>query len=149
MDVAVRPAVAADGPAVAHLEGEARAAVAEQRGGPELLAGCPTLDATGWQDRFAADGWRTLVGTIDDVVVGFAAVRRAGTTATISHLYVTPEAREVGIGEAIVEDLLAWAPSAGAIALEATALPGDRETKNLFERVGMKARAITVSRRLG
>jgi len=148
MDVAVRPAVTADAAAVAHLEDEARASVVEHRGGRELLDGCAPLDTSGWEDRFAAAGWRILVGTIDDVVVGFAAVHHSGTTATISHLYVTPEAREVGVGEALVEDLLAWAPIVGASALEATALPGDRETKNLFERVGMKARAITVSRRL-
>jgi hypothetical protein len=36
----------------------------------------------------------------------------------------------------------------GAKELEETALPGDRQTKKLFERFGMKARAITVSRRL-
>ena len=67
----------------------------------------------------------------------------------MTHLYVHPEARDVGIGEAMIEELLTWAPTTGAKALEATALPGDRQTKNLFERFGMKARAITVSRRLG
>ena len=37
------------------------------------------------------------------------------------------------------------AEAAGARLLEGHALPGDRQTKNLYERAGIKARLITVS----
>jgi GNAT superfamily N-acetyltransferase len=148
MEVAARAARAEDAPAVAALEHEARAALADQRGGPELLATCAPSDGAQWAQRIASDGGLVVVGTIDDVAVGYASTTTAGDIATIAQLYVEPEARDVGVGEAIIEHLLAWAPTVGAHVLEATALPGDRQTKNLFERFGMKARAITVSRRL-
>ena len=36
----------------------------------------------------------------------------------------------------------------GAVAVEGQALPGDRHTKNLYERAGIVARLITTFRRL-
>jgi hypothetical protein len=43
---------------------------------------------------------------------------------------------------------MASAAAAGAVGIEATALPGDRATKNFFETHGLVARALTVHRRL-
>lgn len=149
MDVAARPAGVDDAPELAELEEIARSAVAEHRGGLEWLAGSTTSTPATWAERVAGAGeWWVAVGTIDGVVVGYCAARRAGGVATIDHLFVLEGARGVGVGEALIEEALAWASDLGASVLEATALPGDRETKNLFERFGMKARAITVSRRL-
>jgi GNAT superfamily N-acetyltransferase len=62
--------------------------------------------------------------------------------------YVTPGAREVGFGDALLDSALEWARSAGGRLLEGETLPGDRETKNLYERAGIKARLITVSTEL-
>ena len=39
---------------------------------------------------------------------------------------------------------MAHATAAGAIGVDALALPGDRATKNFFETFGLKARAIVV-----
>ena len=61
-------------------------------------------------------------------------------------MYVTPEARELGFGDALLE--LATGRPLGAAVLEGEALPGDRHTKNLYERAGITARLITVSTRL-
>ena len=36
----------------------------------------------------------------------------------------------------------------GATAVESWALPGDRDTKNLFERAGVTARKLVVSKRI-
>jgi hypothetical protein len=44
--------------------------------------------------------------------------------------------------------LVAHASDAGAIGIDALALPGDRATKNFFETFGLKARAIVVHRSL-
>ena len=148
MDVVARLARSSDAGVLESLEAEARLSLADQRGGPEWLAGCAPADAATWARRADDAEWHVVVGTIDDVVVAYAVAGTKQNVATVTHLYVHPEARDVGIGEAMIEELLAWAPSTGAKALEATALPGDRQTKNLFERFGMKARAITVSRRL-
>jgi GNAT superfamily N-acetyltransferase len=63
-------------------------------------------------------------------------------------VYVHPEAREVGLGDELLATAMAAARAAGCAALEGTALPGDRETKNLYERAGIVARLIVVSKRL-
>lgn len=93
------------------------------------------------------------VGTLDGASVGFAAARFVAladgrSLAAIDALYVLPEARGVGLGEALMDEILAWAVAGGAAAVDAVALPGDRVTKNFFERYGMTARAIQVHRRL-
>ena len=49
-------------------------------------------------------------------------------------------------GEAIIGALLDDARDRGAVAVQSTALPGDRATKNFFESQGMVARAIIVHR---
>lgn len=95
-----------------------------------------------------------VVGTIDDVVVGYGLVgtdtlHDGATIAVVSDLYVDPEARGIGLGEAMMDQLVAWAEDRGAIGIDALALPGDRHTKNFFETFGLTARAIVVHRDLG
>ena len=57
-------------------------------------------------------------------------------------------ARELGFGDAMLAAGLAHARARGAVVFEGEALPGDRDTKNLYERAGITARLITVSTRL-
>lgn len=111
------------------------------------------LDAAGFQRLLETGSVRAWVGDLDGATVGFAAARLVeladGTSlAEIDALYVLPEARGVGLGEALMDEVLAWAAGAGAAAVDAVALPGDRVTKNFFERYGMTARALQVHRRL-
>ncbi|MBV8949825.1 MAG: GNAT family N-acetyltransferase, partial [Actinobacteria bacterium] len=63
--------------------------------------------------------------------------------------YVEPEARGVGVGRALLDDLVRWFESTGCRGVDAAALPGDRDTKNFFEAAGFKARLITMHRALG
>ena len=64
----------------------------------------------------------------------------------ISHVFVEPEAREVGIGDALVRHVIDALAKLGARWIGAQALPGDRAMKNLFERHGLVAQTITVGR---
>lgn len=110
----------------------------------------------------AADGLRQalidedqllVVGAIDESVVGYAAVHREELhdgefLAVVDDIYVLPDARGVGVGEAMLDLCLEWATSRGCIGLDSLALPGDRHTKNFFESFGLVARAIIVHRRL-
>lgn len=94
-----------------------------------------------------------VVGTIDGTIVGYGVSRLAtladgSVLAEVSDLYVDPGARGVGLGEAMMDLLVAHAVEAGAIGIDALALPGDRSTKNFFETFGLKARAIVVHRSL-
>ena len=66
----------------------------------------------------------------------------------VDQVFVTPEARGLGFGDALLAAGLAHARAVGARLFEGEALPGDRETKNLYERAGITARLITVSTRL-
>ncbi len=111
------------------------------------------LDSAGFEQALLRNGSRIWVGSLDDSAVGFAAARLVsladGTLlADIEALFVLPEARGVGLGEALMDQVLAWANSAGAYAVDSVALPGDRMTKNFFERYGLTARALQVHRRL-
>ena len=92
-----------------------------------------------------------VTGGIDGAVLGYAVASLVPTTygdaiASISDLFVEPEAREVGVGEELMRFVLSWAEARGCAGVDATALPGDRQTKNFFETFGLVARAIRVHR---
>jgi GNAT superfamily N-acetyltransferase len=94
-----------------------------------------------------------VVGTIDETVVGYGlavleVLHDERLLAVVTDLYVDGEARGIGIGEAMMDHLVTWARQAGAVGIDALALPGDRHTKNFFETFGLTARAIVVHRSL-
>lgn len=148
-------ATQADLPELERLLDQATVDARTKRGGDVLLrlgrrAGA---DGVSLAEDLAGDDVEVVVGRIDEVPVGYAVVEWSvaadGTThAELHELFVEPEAREVGVGEAMMELVLATATARGAVALHSTALPGDRGTKNFFESNEMVARAITVSRSL-
>jgi GNAT superfamily N-acetyltransferase len=98
-------------------------------------------------------GHALVAGCIDDVVVGYGTFevhvlhdgRRIGL---VRELYVEPGAREVGVGEAIVECLLARARAEMCIGVDAIALPGGRAAKNFFEDMHFTARALVMHHEL-
>lgn len=156
---AARRATADDAQRVVELARQAIAELSAQRGGEvwrrrdaraEPLAGELTTAIT----DSAADGSHLVVaGTIDAVVIGYGVVHRdelvdGGCLAVIDDLYVEPEARGVGVGEAMMDMVVSWAERCGCIGVDAVALPGNRETKNFFESFGLVARAIVVHRAL-
>ena len=125
------------------------------RGGKLMLlreATVPSADELGEWLHHAGSAVR--VGTLDDVPVAAAVAHLEqldDTTrlAVVSMLWVDDEARGVGVGEALLADLVEWARAAGCESIDAYALPGERVTKNFFEAAGFKARLLTVSHRLG
>lgn len=126
---------------VVALDAEARTALADQRGGPAWLAEHPPIGELG--------DAQLLVATIDGVVAGFLRLElEGGDVARVERVYVTPQARGIGFGDELLEHALELARDHGAVAIEGEALPGDRETKNLYERAGITARKIIVYRRL-
>lgn len=151
MDEAARPARPEDADRVADLHRRATDELAAQRGGAVWAAD---------DDRAGFDGYdlddpdqRVLVGEIDGVVVGFARVRadrlaNGELLARLTDIYVEPDARGVGVGEALLDAAIAWATERGCTGIESLALPGMRDTKNFFESAGMVARAILVHRPL-
>ncbi|WCO65018.1 GNAT family N-acetyltransferase [Iamia majanohamensis] len=136
----------------------ARLELGDERGGPmwQLLHGRPDpLPATLHADLAEADLDQgvVLLGTFAEVAAGFAAAHREelgdGTAlAVISDVYVEPGFRDLGLGGALMEELLAWAEAHDCRGLDALVLPGMRHSKNYFERFGLTARAILVHRDL-
>ena len=139
----MRPLAVADLGDVAALEAAARAAVAEARGGAVLLAGSPAVGE--WAGHVDDPARPTWVGTIDDVVVAVLALAVHGDAATVQQVWVEPAARELGLGDELLATAVAAARAAGCTRLDGWALPGDRDTKNLYERAGSTARLIVVS----
>lgn len=148
MSFVVRRARADDVEALGALEGEARTALVDVRGGPQLLAEQPAV--VDWETVVADSASVVWVATIDDVVVGYLELRlpEQRSIGVIRQVHVTPGARELGFGDDLLAAAIETARAAGATAIESFALPGDRETKNLFERAGVTARKLIVSKRL-
>lgn len=132
------------------------------RGGPHALAALTreprqppgtALDAGAVLERWTHDvAHHILVGTFDGEVVGIAAGHcTSGASAplgVVDVVFVEPEARGVGIGTALVQELLEWFHAAGCRGVDAPALPGDRASKQLFESFGLSARLLVLHRRL-
>ena len=148
MSFAVRAATAADAPALAELEREARDALVEARGGPQLLAEQPPVAE--WASVLAEPEVRVWVAAIDDVIVGYLQLRLPppGGAGVVTQVFVLEDAREVGFGDELLAEAIAATVAAGGTVIESFALPGDRDTKNLYERAGVTARKIIVSKRL-
>jgi len=94
-----------------------------------------------------------VVGRVDATVVGYGVVHLDGLPygrliGVISDLYTHPEARGIGVGEAMMDQLVAWCNEHHCAGIDAVALPGNRATKNFFETFGLTARAIVVHRAL-
>lgn len=94
-----------------------------------------------------------VVGSVDEVVVGYGVarfneLRDGGRLGVIGDLFVEPEFRGVGVGEAIMGLLVDWCEEQGCFGVDSVALPGNRPTKNFFEGFGLVARAIVVHRSL-
>ena len=101
----------------------------------------PAVDDA-WVQRCASSD--VYVAVIDDVVVGFlVADLGRDHVVRVDQVWVTPEARELGFGDELLATAIESARGRGAVAVEGQALPGDRHTKNLYERAGIVARLIT------
>ena len=152
---AARPATPTDLEALAALADRALAELAPTRGGAVFVAreGRAQPVAETLASDLEDPSVHVLVGTIDDHPVGYAvgrteSLRDGSTLGIISDLYVEEGARSVGVGEALMGELLAFFREAGCAGVDATALPGNRATKNFFEESGFTARLLVMHHRL-
>lgn len=150
-----RPATADDLARIAELSQQAVEELRAQRGGQvwsHREARAEPLEVALHGVLDPVDGL-VLAGRIDDAIVGYAVARveelRDGRLlAVVDDIYVEPDARGVGVGEVLMDALVVWAGEQGCSGIDAIVLPGNRETKNFFERFGLTARAILVHRTL-
>jgi ribosomal protein S18 acetylase RimI-like enzyme len=146
-----RPATSADLPRIVELARDMRAELSAMRGGglwAEREAWPEPLDDA-YRSLLERDDAAVVVGAIDDAVVGFAGVvvetlRSGRTLGVITDLFVEEGARSVGLGDAMVIDLMAFCVAHGCIGVDAVSLPGHRAAKNFFEAHGFTARALAM-----
>ena len=112
----------------------------------ESLAANEASRYRGSLDHLQPGAW--AVAEIDGTVVGAVSFADREGIRTIGMIHVMASFRGIGAGDALVQWLLDDARGRGLSAIRASALPGDRQTKNLFERFGLVARAIQVERKL-
>ena len=104
--------------------------------------------------RLMAESETALVaGVWEGEVVGYGWARRhvrldGSPIARIEELFVTPDARSVGVGESLFDALKQWAVEQRLVAIDAFVLPGHRQAKNFFETFKMTAHALIVHTRL-
>jgi GNAT superfamily N-acetyltransferase len=151
----VRPATDADLPRLVELAEQAIAELSALRGGAvwarTSARRAPLAD--GFAAQLAAADHHALVGTYDGAALGYGVARvdalaDGSRLGVVTDLYVEPAAREVGIGEALMDALVAWCAAEGCSGVDSLALPGDRATKNFFESFGLVARALVVHKEL-
>jgi GNAT superfamily N-acetyltransferase len=150
-----RAAVLADVPRLVELALALRAELTPMRGGALWSAreSRAATDAAAFTALVERDDAELVVGTIDGVVIGYGTMeyetlRDGHTLGLFGDIYVEDDARAVGVGELIAEQLVAAAVAAGCHGIDAFALPGHREAKNFFERNGFTARALIMHKPL-
>ena len=148
---AVRAATPEDLPAVVGLVEALRAELTPMRGGRiwAVRDARPGPPAEAYGALLTDPATCMVVGTLDDVVVGFgvASVERltdGGKLGVVRELFVDAEGRAVGVGEAMLEALVTYCTREGCVGVDAFALPGHRAAKNFFEESGFTARAIVM-----
>jgi GNAT superfamily N-acetyltransferase len=151
-----RPATHADVGRLVVLARQAADELTPMRGG--ALWSARDARAEPLDDAFPAlldrDDTCVVAGTIDEVVIGFGVgrlerLRDGRLLGIIDELFVEPEARSIGVGDAVVDLLLQFFDAHGCIGADALALPGNRATKNFFEQHGFVARSLVMHRNLG
>lgn len=148
MDPVVRRATVADAAELDRLQSLARLALEPVRGGALRLAECPAV--TDWPSLINDASCVVFVGMLLDSVVSYLVLQLSDqkNRGIVTHAYVEAEARELGLGDGMLEAAIAVVRDAGLAGVEAIALPGDRETKNMYERAGLTARKLTVYKSL-
>jgi len=156
MEVRTRVGSGSDVPVLSDLYRSFRDSLARQRGGGTYLS----KEAFGepleplFQEMVGDSRRLVLLGLVDEVPVGLAVVRLdelsdSSRSAVAEVLYVDPRAREVGVGESLLDAVSDWAAENGAGGLDVWVLPGIRESKNFLEGAGLVTRLLVMHRRLG
>ncbi len=145
----VRSASENDVIAIVELATEAQTEIAQFRGHEQLLE-VWTLTDQQWATAVTSDKSVVLVAVNSMSIVGYAKgdINVKGTICTVGHVFVDPQARQLGIGAGLVGEIARIAKVKGCQTLDAVALPGDRKMKNLYERIGMPARLLIASKNL-
>ena len=141
---AVRKAQSLDGSAVSALEQQCFRESQGFRGSTQLLTEASFIGSD-FDKVLGNTGRLVLVVESSGNLCGFADMEISDSVAMVRRIYISEAARELGAGAMLIDELRIHAKASGCNRIDAYALPGDRLTKNLFERAGMKARLLIAS----
>lgn len=136
----VRAARTEDGPVVEEFERRVRIEAVRFRGGTVHLD-----EISGPDGRFSAATVLLASERDSPRILGVAWLTNDERECRIDAVHVDESARGLGCGRSLVLACRDVAAAGGRSRLDALALPGDRATKNLYERVGMTARRIVAA----
>ena len=136
--VSIREARDVDHQVLRELDKVARTEGRRHRGADHLFESLGEFDQR-WSQRTSI--YRFDVASVLDEIIGFSVVR-LGERPLLDQVFVEQQARNLGVGAALLRNAV---ERHGASKLDALSLPGDRFTKNLYERAGLKARLIIAS----
>ncbi len=148
----VRRATADDLPRVLELYEALRLELGSFRGRWYEIDAWPEPAADALAGALADPGTLVLLGAIDDYPIGYLVAETAPAlpqargvpVGRIRDLFVEPEARSVGVGEALLSAAIEWYRESGVHEADITVLPGHREAKNFCEENGFVARALVM-----
>jgi ribosomal protein S18 acetylase RimI-like enzyme len=153
LTASARPATTADIPDLGALYAELEAEMVALKPVWRLTDGLAQPVETEFGTAIARSDAGVLIGAIDEVSVGFLLWRVVpllleddGSLAVIELVFTKPEARQVGVGEAMLAGFVAEASSRNVDLFDAVVPPGHRAAKNFFESHGFKARRIVMHR---
>lgn len=152
MNIASRPATTDDIDTLVVLYRELEKEQAALRPMWPFADGVPEPAGSAFTDILDAPDSQLVIGELDGAPLGFAwgrieellpqaDGRRVGVVRLIHTVYA---ARGVGIGDAMVEHLLAGFRREGLHLFDARVSPGHRHAKNFFEAHGFSARLIVM-----
>lgn len=116
-----------------------------------LADGLPEPVGVAFAEAIEDDATVVRLGSIDGVTCGFVLARvepllphTDEIVGAIHFVFTEPEARGVGVGEAMRDDTIADLRARGVRRFDAHVLPGHRLAKNFFEAGGFSARHIVM-----
>lgn len=148
-----RRALIGDAAEIASLATAYVAALQGARGGDALAARVRRLADADAVAKLVADTGASVVvvGLYGGVIAGFAhAILRddAGEEkrVEVEAMYIDAPFRRVGVGEAVLGEIVRYAREEHAPSVDVVALPGDGATKSFLEATGFRARLLVMHR---
>ncbi len=140
----VRACEIRDAQSIELLERQAVDEGQQYRGVQQILGEAPLIGAD-LSNVLSSGNQFVLIVDHQSQTQGFAHVVIDGEVATVRRIFIATQARNLGAGAKLLAAVRTEAKRRGCKQIDAIALPGDRLTKNLFERANMKARLLIAS----